>query len=61
MKLLRFVARERAVIAGVLVGLGDVIATLAKDDNLSWHSALPVLAGFVARFFVTPTSKENPA
>lgn len=57
MKLLKLLARERAVIGGVLGAVGEGVVELAKYDHLTWRLAVPVVVGVAVRFFVTPTTK----
>ena len=59
MKLLRFVARERAVLAGIGASVLQAVVELARYDHLTIQVVGGVVAGLIARWFVTPATKTE--
>jgi hypothetical protein len=45
--------KEPAIIIGILIALLTVLGQVAAGD-VTWAAAVPVLAGIVTRFFVSP-------
>lgn len=52
-RLLRAIARERAVLMGVALAILEAVAR----GEITKATAVPVIAGIVLRFFVTPSNE----